>query len=271
MLGSCSVFAGAWRGLDDANHCTGAKLTEDALAGKVVLVYHFKLGDEECEKMLSRMEDTYKSFKGRRFIVVGDQCGDSDPEGVKAAVAKAKVTFPVYQGFGAAAVQPNKNALPCYVVVNHRGKVVSKSVADTDAIEALTDAITERDLVTTLTAKVSFPKKSRYKSMEKQLVLGKPLKAPLSKLEKDIKKAEAKSATPKDKAAAEEAQNILAAVKAAVPGIKDEIDYLIKERPDEALKLIDRFMKSFPEEAAEYKDKIEGLKLIIKEKKAQKK
>lgn len=263
--------ADVWRGLEDANHRSGPKLAPEKLGGNVVLVYHFGLDDPDLVKNLARVEDVYRSFKGRRFLVIGDQCQESNMDALKSALGKAKVTFPVYEGFGAAGVEPKKDALPYYVVVDHHGKVAFKGVADTDAIEKITDAITDRDLVTTLTAKVSFPKNSPYKSMEKLLVLGKPLKSPLAKLEKDIKKATEKSAGPKDHAKAEEAQKILTAIQEAIPGIKAEIEYLSQEHPDEALKLIDKFQKSFPDEAKEYKDKIEALKLIAKEAKAAKK
>ena len=108
-------------------------------------------------------------------------------------------------------------------------------------------------------------RKSPYKSLEKRLILGKPAASVVKKLQGDIKKASAKSATAVQKAAAEEAEAMLKAIEEAKTDYKTDIARLKTTNPPEALKMIKAYMASFPAEGAEYKDEIADLTVKAKE------
>ena len=108
-------------------------------------------------------------------------------------------------------------------------------------------------------------RKSPYKSLEKRLILGKPAASVVKKLQGDIKKASAKSATAVQKAAAEEAEAMLKAIEEAKTDYKTDIARLKTTNPPEALKMIKAYMASFPAEGAEYKDEIADLTAKAKE------
>ena len=260
-----SAQAVGWKGLGEGNYYAGPKLTEADLAGKVVLVDCWGVNCPPCRALLPRMEEIWKSFKSKPFILLGSHRQGHQPEKVAELVKANKLTYPQYNGAGLAEGEPSFRGIPFLYVVNPRGKVIYSGHDERAATQAVVEAITEIGAPPTLIPGVILGKKSPYKSMEKSLILGKPAANVVKKLEADIKKASAKSATAVQKAAAEEAEAMLKAIEEAKTDYKTDIARLKTSNPPEALKMIKAYMASFPAEGAEYKDEIADLTVKAKE------
>ena len=254
-----------WKGLGEGNYYAGPKVTEADLAGKVVLVDCWGVGCPPCRALLPRMEEIWKSFRSKPFVLLGSHRQGRQPEKVDALVKANKLTYPQYDGAGIAEGEPSFRGIPFLYVVNHRGKVVYSGHSDREATEAVVNALGEIGGPPTLIPGVILSRKSPYKSLEKRLILGKPAASVVKKLQGDIKKASAKSATAVQKAAAEEAEAMLKAIEEAKTDYKTDIARLKTTNPPEALKMIKAYMASFPAEGAEYKDEIADLTVKAKE------
>lgn len=254
-----------WKGLGEGNYYAGPKVTEADLAGKVVLVDCWGVNCPPCRALLPRMEELWKSFRSKPFVLLGSHRQGHQPEKVAELVKANKLTYPQYNGAGIAEGEPSFRGIPFLYVVNHRGKVVYSGHSDREATEAVVNALGEIGAPPTLIPGVILSKKSPYKSLEKSLILGKPAANVVKKLQGDIKKASAKSATAVQKAAAEEAEAMLKAIEEAKTDYKTDIARLKTTNPPEALKMIKAYMASFPAEGAEYKDEIADLTVKAKE------
>ena len=232
----------AWRNFDDAAYYSGPKLKEADLAGKVVLVDCWGVHCPPCRALLPRMEEVWKAFKSKPFLLVGSHCQGRQDAKVKELVEANKLTYPIYERFGLAEGEPGHKGIPFLYVVNHRGKVVYSGHDDRAATEAVVTAIGEIGAPDTLYGGVSLV---RFKGLKKKLCLGQSIKSEVKKLQD--------AAKGKNAATAEEAKAILAAIDEAKARTKDEIDSIKATKPDEAVKLIKLFCTTFPDDAAEYK------------------
>ena len=258
----CVAFADLWRGLDEANHYSGPLVTEADLLGKVVLVDEWGVRCPPCRALLPSMESLWSAYKSKPFVLLGSHRQGHQPDQVKELVKANKLTYPIYERAGLVGEPSGDGMLPFMYVVNHRGKVVYAGRSHQEATQAVVEALMKIGAPPNLVDGVVFKK---YKAMEKQLVLGKPLKGPMAKLAGDVKKAQAKTASAALKAQAEEAEEILAAIQKGRDDIKEEIETLKQTNPPEAVKLIGLFMKSFPAEGAAYKDELPELTAKAKE------
>lgn len=265
---SLAAHADMWKGLDEARWYSGPKITEDDLVGKVVLVDCWGVNCPPCKALLPVMQKYWSGFKGKNFVLLGSHCQGRADEQVKALVKENGLTYPIYERAGLAQKEPNFSGLPFMYVVNHRGKVIYAGSSHQEAITAAQDAMLMVGQPPSLTGNLVFDKKSPYRNIDKQLVLGKNIASTVKKLEGDIKKASSKSATPAQKAAAEEAAAILKAVEEAKAETPREIALLAAKKPAEALELAKLFMKTFPKEGEAYKEKLSEMEAAAKEWKA---
>ena len=258
----CMAFADLWRGLDEANHYSGPLVTEADLLGKVVLVDEWGVRCPPCRALLPGMESLWSAYKSKPFVLLGSHRQGNQPDQVKELVKANKLTYPIYERAGLVGEPSGDGMLPFMYVVNHRGKVVYAGRSHQEATQAVVEALMKIGAPPNLVDGVAFKK---YKAIEKQLVLGKPLKGPMAKLAGDVKKAQAKTASAALKEQAEEAEEILEALKKGRDDIKEEIETLKQTNPPEAVKLIGLFMKSFPAEGAAYKEQLPELTAKAKE------
>ena len=258
----CMAFADLWRGLDEANHYSGPLVTEADLLGKVVLVDEWGVRCPPCRALLPGMESLWSAYKSKPFVLLGSHRQGHQPDQVKELVKANKLTYPIYERAGLVGEPSGDGMLPFMYVVNHRGKVVYAGRSHQEATQAVVEALMKIGAPPNLVDGVAFKK---YKAIEKQLVLGKPLKGPMAKLAGDVKKAQAKTASAALKEQAEEAEEILEALKKGRDDIKEEIETLKQTNPPEAVKLIGLFMKSFPAEGAAYKEQLPELTAKAKE------
>jgi len=188
----CVAFADLWRGLDEANHYSGPLVTEADLLGKVVLVDEWGVRCPPCRALLPGMESLWSAYKSKPFVLLGSHRQGHQPDQVKELVKANKLTYPIYERAGLADEPSGDGRLPFMYVVNHRGKVVYAGRSHKEATQAVVEALMKIGAPPNLVDGVAFKK---YKAIEKQLVLGKPLKGPMAKLAGDVKKAQAKTAS----------------------------------------------------------------------------
>lgn len=267
MAVAAVVNAGMWEGIADENYVGGLKITERDLLGKVVLLFVMN-ANEETEKAAPRMQELYKSLDNKRFCVLGSWAGDK--EKAAAELPKLKTTFPVFMGAKLAS-DTTKRESGAAVVISQYGKVLAATTMhggfNKDHEQILVESITMVGAPPNIIPGVTLEK---YKSLKTSLKLGKNLKNVIKTLEKDVAKADKKTATAMDKAKAEEASSILSAIRDGKSEISDNITALSDVNPVEAYNLLSQYVKSFPDEAADNKEKLAELKVKAAEFKKQK-
>ena len=232
--------AAKWKNLDDKSHVSGPKLTETDLLGKAVLVYYWDLSEETSVKYLPEVEKVWSSFKTKKFQLVGNYIGTKNDEKVKEAIQKSKVTFPVYYNFS---LDPDPKVghqkAPYFNVVSHRGVSIWGGAGIKGGTENIVDAIGAIGMPISLVGDVTFKK---FKSLEKQLALGKNVSSVVKNLEKQLKS--------KDSNVVAEAQEIISAIDSAKDDVKEDIALYREADPAEAIKLINLFLKTWPKRTA---------------------
>ena len=144
VLSACVGSAAEWKNVDAEHYLGGRKASAGYLQGKVVLVDRWGLKCPPCRALLPRVEEIWRSFKTKPFVVLGGHCkGWGDAEGVKALVAEKGLTYPVYEDAGLAVDEPEFDAIPFLYVVDETGKVVYKGHDDRTATEAVVTALTD--------------------------------------------------------------------------------------------------------------------------------
>lgn len=270
MLAAAAVAnAGMWEGLEDANYVMGPKITEKDVFGKVVLLYYLD-GSEKGLNPVERVEALYKSHDKKRFCVIGSYCGSK--EGAAAALAKQKITFPVYKGAKLASDTSKTRDAGHVLIVSQYGKILAATSAHSnfnrDHEKILVEAITSVGQPPSVIPGIELDK---YKALKNKLRLGSNLKGVIKQLEKDVEAANKKTATAAVKAKADEASSILSAISSGKSDIEANMSALTDLNPEEAYKIMQLFVKSFPDEAADYKDKLAELKTKAAEFKKQSK
>lgn len=270
-VAALAADAVSWKGLADANWYSGPKIAESDLAGKVVMVDKWGVNCPPCRALLPKMEEVWKSFKNKNFVLLGSHCQGRKEAQVQELVKANRLTFPIYDWAGLAEGEPQSRGIPFLYVVNHRGKVVYSGHNHNAAMEAAQEAILALDLPPTLLGDVVLEKRSPYKPLEKQLVLGRNISSIVKKLEKDVKNAQKRTAKQSDRDNAEIASKILSSIEDARREIPSEIEIKKSTNPVEALNLLINYSKTFPKDSVELKKQIPELKKAAAEwKKAEK-
>lgn len=269
MFAALAANAGLWKGLDEKNWYSGPKLTEESLAGKVVIVDKWGVHCPPCRALLPKMQQVWDSFKNKNLVLIGSHCQGRKEAEVAALVKQNKLTFPIYDWAGLAEGEPQARGIPFLYVVNHRGKVVYSGHDSNQALQAAQEAIMMMNLPPSLLGGVTIDKRSPYKSLERTLVLGRPTESIIKRLENDVKKADKRVASAKVKENAALAKQILEAIEEAKREIPVEIEAKKLSNPPEALDLLEKYCKSFPKDTAELKKQIPEMRKAAAEWKKQ--
>ena len=192
----CAMFSSGfaaplWQNLTDKNWVSGPKYREADLVGNVVCVFYWQPGRENVDKILPRVEALWNAFKTKHCVFVSSVSGN--PDEAKKSIKEHKLTFSVYEKLRKADAQSAPRFGFC--VLNARGKVLYGGPGDRAATEALVNALGEAAMPYALLGDMELDRKSKYRNLEKSLVLGKPLKNIVRKLRGDVKRGEAKSAS----------------------------------------------------------------------------
>ena len=149
---AASLDAGvAWRNVDQDNYLAGRKASEGYLQGKVVLVDRWGLGCPPCRRLLPRVEEIWRSFRTKPFVVLGGHCkGWGDADGIRKLAKDLGLTYSIYEDAGLAVDEPRFSGIPFLYVVDETGRVVYKGhderVATETVVQALTDMESPKDI-----------------------------------------------------------------------------------------------------------------------------
>ena len=140
-----------WRNVDPEHHLAGRKASEGYLQGKVVLVDRWGYRCPPCRKMLPQIEDIWRGFRTKPFVVLGGHCkGWGDAESIKQLAKDLGLTYSIYEGAGLKVGEPVFNSIPFLYVVDETGKVIYMGHDERNAtqvvVTALTDMESPRDL-----------------------------------------------------------------------------------------------------------------------------
>lgn len=261
----CAVAAAGaveWKGLDDANHLGGSKITAADLLGKVVLVDEWGKDCPPCKALLPELQKYWTSFASKGFVLLGSHRQQKDVEAIKKILAENKVTYPVYQGAGIVDA-PRSRSLPHMYVINHRGDVIYNGRSSREAIEKVQDALMAKNLPPSLIGNTELKK---FKSLAQKLVLGKNISSVQKQLERIVKKS-------KDSDQVAEAQSLLTAMEEAKRQIGGDIELMKRVDPENALRLVTLYIKTWPraDETKAFKGELRELRAAAKEFKKAKK
>ena len=236
-----------WKGLSEERWYSGRKLDPSGLKGKVVLVDEWGVNCPPCRALLPRMEEIWRSFKSRPFVLIGSHRQGRRPEEVAALVKKNGLTYPIYDGAGIVGEPSNGGGIPFMYVVDASGKVVYSGRSDREAVAAVVNAFDSIPDRSSLCGGVELVK---FRSMRSQLVLGKSCESALRQLRAAAKGSDAK---------AKEAARIVAAVMETHDALKGEIEDKSESRPAAALEAMAKFRRTWPSEAKEYDARFRAL------------
>lgn len=138
--------AAEWRNLDEEHHLGGRMASGGYLLGKVVLVDRWGAKCPPCCALLPRMEELWRTFKGKQFVLLGGHCaGWGSAAQVKKLIAANKLTYPVYEDAGLAENEPAFESIPFLYVLDATGRVIYVGHDERLAREAIVNALTDLD------------------------------------------------------------------------------------------------------------------------------
>lgn len=237
---AATCLGAEWKGLSSENWYSGRKISAADLKGKVVMVDEWGVRCPPCRALLPRMEEIWKSFKSKPFVLIGSHRQGRQPEAVEELVKKNNLTYPIYERAGIEGEPSNGGGIPFIYVVDAVGKIVYSGRSEREAVEAVVNALTSVPDRFSLCGGVELVK---FKSMKKQLVLGKPCES----MRRNLKKI-AEGGGDK----AQEAASIVAAMDDAHDALKKEIEDKMESRPSAALDAMVLFRRTWPSESKEY-------------------
>lgn len=147
LVGAASLNAGvAWRNVDANHYIAGRKASEGYLQGKVVLVDRWGLGCPPCRKLLPRVEELWRSFRTKPFVVIGGHCkGWGDAEGIQKLAKDLGLSYPIYEDAGLADDEPQFGGIPFLYVVDETGRVLYKGHDERQATQVVVTALTDME------------------------------------------------------------------------------------------------------------------------------
>ena len=147
LVGAASLNAGvAWRNVDSDHYIAGRKASEGYLQGKVVLVDRWGLGCPPCRRLLPRVEELWRSFRTKPFVVLGGHCaGWGDAEGIQKLAKDLGLTYPIYEDAGLAENEPQFSGIPFLYVVDATGKILYKGHDERLATQVVVTALTDME------------------------------------------------------------------------------------------------------------------------------
>lgn len=141
-----------WKNVDADHYLGGRKASAGYLQGKVVLVDRWGAKCPPCRALLPRVEEIWKSFKTKPFVVLGGHCkGWGTADMVAELIAEHKLTYSVYEDAALAVGEPKFDAIPFLYVVDETGKVVYLGRDERNATQAIVSALTDMEAPRNLT------------------------------------------------------------------------------------------------------------------------
>ena len=147
LVGVASLHAGVgWRNVDAEHYIVGRKASEGYLQGKVVLVDRWGLGCPPCRRLLPRVEEVWRSFRTKPFVVLGGHCkGWGNAAGIQKLAKDLNLTYSIYEDAGLAVDEPQFSGIPFLYVVDETGKVLYKGHDERNATQVVVQALTDME------------------------------------------------------------------------------------------------------------------------------
>ena len=249
-----------WKNLDEEHHLGGRMASSGYLLGKVVLVDRWGAKCPPCRAILSQMEDIWRSFKGRQFVVLGGHCaGWGGAAEVKRLIDEKKLTYPVYEDAGLKFGEPEFDAIPYLYVVDCTGRVAYRGRDERAAREVIVNALTDmenpRDLaqwkryldfelenlpgqayLRLAEFKKKFPTESKeYAAQLKALSARQEVKQLAALVEFSRKARDTQKIGPKDKTKGDKLRRLIESVVAKSKNLKDSSDPKVAQEAKNAL------------------------------------
>jgi len=136
----------AWTNLDAEHRIGGRMASEGYMCGKVVLVCRWGCSSETSCGYLSRMEEYWKNYKYKPFVLLGShlgECGSTNE--ANAVVAKKGLSFPVYADAGLSGFEPKAKEIPSLYLVDETGSVHYEGTDEHEAVERLVTTLTDME------------------------------------------------------------------------------------------------------------------------------
>lgn len=227
-----------WRNLEAANKLGSAAVAAGDLAGRVVVLYNWNTSVAQSTAQLPRLEQVWKSFSRKLFVMLGSADGDA----AEAKAVASKYSFPNYFRAG----RDNNGELllgrpGLLVVIDAFGREQYAGHDANAATEALVNAIGEAEGPTQLCNLGSLKK---LKSKKSSLKLGKDFES--------TKKGLEKIAAGNDKVAAAEAKLILMQAEKTREDFVSIIDSAKTSAPARAYEFLKTYRATWPKAAAQY-------------------
>ena len=148
VLWAAAAFAAlpvAWENLDEAHHLAGRMASSGYLRGKVVYVDCRDYGDESGVDAMQRMEEAWRTFKMKPFVMIGSHHGSAGPEKIKRIAEELGLTYPIYRDAGIVRTKEQVEADPERIgfvyVVESTGRVVYRGKDDRRAFGVVASAV----------------------------------------------------------------------------------------------------------------------------------
>ena len=97
-IGSAMALDAEWANVDPAHHLGGRPASSGYLRGKVVMVDYRDYVTRESVGELPKMQDIWRAYKSKAFVLLGSHNGVGNSEKAKKVVKRLGLTFPVYDG-----------------------------------------------------------------------------------------------------------------------------------------------------------------------------
>lgn len=236
-----------WRGIDGGKLYSGPKLSTEALSGKVVMVDCWGVNCPPCRALLPRLEEYWKSMKGKPFVLIGSHMQGDCPDKIQALVDEHKLTYSIYNWCGLSEGVHGDGSLPFIYVVDPKLRVVYSGRRLDEAkaaVEVALQSVLGPDALCAV-------KLNKYKALKKKLTFGQNIEPVVKTLKSDL--------NGHDEAKAEEAKEILEGINESHDALKDTIEVSMKKRPTFTLTKMKLFVKTWPSEAEEYEGRIAKL------------
>lgn len=99
VLAAAAVHAAspvAWDNLGREHHLAGRMTSSGYMRGKVVLIDRRDYGSKSCVDAARRMEDTWRAFKVKPFVLLGSHSGPAGAEKIARVAKGLSLSYPIY-------------------------------------------------------------------------------------------------------------------------------------------------------------------------------
>lgn len=145
QLAASAAHPVSWENLDPQHHLAGRMASSGYLRGKVVYVDCRDYGTKDCVEAVQRMEEAWKTFKMKPFVMIGSHRGAAGAEKIKRIAEGLGLTYPIYRDAGITRTPEQEEADPektgFVYVVESTGRILYRGKDDRRAFGVVASAL----------------------------------------------------------------------------------------------------------------------------------